>query len=183
MSLVAIGVVVAVGGTAMTMYGQHQAGKAAEATAKYNAKLAENEAIAKEQQAHVESQQMQKQKERLQAAQRAGFAKGGAMITEGTPLLLMAEQAGQAELDILQNQRNRAMEGTSLLAQAEMEKWQGKQAKKAGQIAMVGTALSGASTAVSIGKSGGGKKSAPKSGGGRANPSTSTLQARMKGGM
>ena len=148
MSYIAVAVVV-VGG-ALTAYSQHEAGQAAKATANYNAKLAENEAKAKEQQAHVESQQMQKQKERLIAAQRAGFAKGGAVITEGTPLLLMAEQAGEAELDILNQQRNRAMEATSLKSEATLQKYQGKQAARAANIQAAGTVLStagkGAST-------------------------------------
>ena len=147
MTWVAVGVTV-IGG-ALTAYSQHEAGQAAKATGKYNAKLAENEALAKEQQAHVESQQMQKQKERLTASQRAGFAKGGAMITEGTPLLLMAEQAGNAELDILNQQRNRAMEGTSLLAQAEQSKFQGNQAARAANIQAGATVLSTAGKAKS----------------------------------
>ena len=145
----AIGAVTAVAGTAVSVYGQVQSGKAQKATANYNARLAENEAKAKEQQAHVESQQMQRQKERLQASQRAGFAKGGAMITEGTPLLLMAEQAGNAELDILNNQRNRAMEGVSLKSEASMQKYQGKQAARAANIGAGATALSGFGSAAS----------------------------------
>ena len=150
MSLVYVGVAVAVVGGAFSAYGTYEQGQASKATANYNAKLAENEAKAKEQQAHVESQQMQKQKERLIAAQRAGFAKGGAVITEGTPLLLMAEQAGEAELDILNQQRNRAMEATSLKSEATLQKYQGKQTARAANIQAAGTVLStagkGAST-------------------------------------
>ena len=144
-----VAVAVTVIGGAITAYSQHEAGKAAEATGKYNAKLAENEAKAKEQQAHVESMQMQKQKERLQASQRAGFAKGGAVITEGTPLLLMAEQAGAAELDILNNQRNRAMEVVSLKSEASMSRYQGKQAARAANIQAGATVLSTAGKAKS----------------------------------
>jgi len=139
-----------VGGLALTAYGQHEAGQAAKATGKYNAKLAENEAIAKEQQAHIESMQMQKQKERLQAAQRAGFAKSGAVITKGTPLLLMAEQAGIAELDILNQQRNRALEATALRSEASLSKFQGKQAAKAANIQAGTTLLGGLSGAASM---------------------------------
>lgn len=157
MSWIVVGVTVV--STAITMYSQNEAGKAAKATSKYNAKLAENEAKAKEQQAHVESQQMQKQKERLLASQRAGFAKGGASITEGTPLLLMAEQAGEAELDILQHQRNRAMEVTALRSEAEMHRYEGKQARKASKLAMASTAI-GAIGSIAGAKGGGGK--APK---------------------
>lgn len=132
-----------VGGTALSAYGMRQSGQAQKATGKYNSDLAKNEAIAKEQQSRFESLQMQKDKERLTAAQRAGFAKGGSMITEGTPLLLMAEQAGTMELDILNNQRNRAMEAMALRSQATLDKYAGNQAAKAGTIGAGGTVLSG----------------------------------------
>ncbi len=135
--------------TAVTAYGQHQAGQAAKATSKYNAKLAENEAIAKEQQAHIESQQMRQDQKRLAASQRAGFAKGGAVITTGTPLLLMAEQAGIAELDILNQQRNRAMEATSLRSEASLSKFQGSQAARAANIQTGATVIGGAAKAKS----------------------------------
>ena len=156
MSFVVVGAVAVVAGTGLAAYGQYEAGQQAKATANYNAKLAENEAKAKEQQAHVESQQMQKQKERLIASQRAGFAKGGAVITEGTPLLLMAEQAGEAELDILQNQRNRAMEATALKSEASLQKYQGKQAARAANIGAIGTVIGGVGGLA--GQLGGGKK-------------------------
>ena len=148
MAFIALGIgggvaALAVVGTAASAYGQYQAGQAAKATGKYNAVLAMNEAKAKEQQSHIESQQMQKQKERLIASQRAGFAKGGSTITEGTPLLLMAEQAGTAELDILNQQRNRAMEATALRSEASLQMYQGKQASKAGKIGAAGTLLGG----------------------------------------
>lgn len=145
MSFVVAGVLVV--GTAVAAYGQYEAGQAAKATANYNAKLAKNEAKAREQQAHVESQQMQKNKERLLASQRAGFAKGGAVITEGTPLLLMAEQAGTAELDILNQQRNRAMEASSLRSEASLSKIQGKQAARSANIQAGATVLQGAGSA------------------------------------
>ncbi len=144
-SVVAIGVTLA--STAVAAYGQKKAGQAAKATSKYNAKLAENEATAKEQQAHIESQQMRKDQKRLAAAQRAGFAKGGAVITTGTPLLLMAEQAGIAELDILNQQRNRAMEATSLRSEASLSKFQGSQAARAANIQTGATVIGGAAKA------------------------------------
>jgi hypothetical protein len=147
MSLIMVGAGVLVAGTAVSAYGTYQAGQAQKAMGKYNADLAKNEAIAKEQQSRFESLQMQKDKERLTAAQRAGFAKGGSMITEGTPLLLMAEQAGTMELDILNNQRNRAMEAQALRSQAKLDIYAGNQAARAANIAAFGTVLSGAGSA------------------------------------
>jgi hypothetical protein len=55
----------------------------------------------------------------------------------------MAEQAGTMELDILNNQRNRAMEAQALRSQAALYKYEGKQAARAANIAAVGTVISG----------------------------------------
>ena len=149
-----VATVVAVIGAGVSIYGQNEQKQAAKATANYKEKLARNEADAKEMQAHVESQQMQKNKQRLLAAQRAGFAKGGSVITEGTPLLLMAEQAGNAELDILNQQRNRGIEAASLRSEADLTSWSSKQASKAANIGMAGTAIGGASKAYGAYKAG-----------------------------
>jgi hypothetical protein len=144
---VAIGATATVVGAGVSAYGMYQSGQAQKAMGKYNADLAKNEAIAKEQQSRFESLQMQKDKERLTAAQRAGFAKGGSMITEGTPLLLMAEQAGTMELDILNNQRNRAMEAQALRSQSKLDLYAGNQAARAANIGAGATVLSGLGSA------------------------------------
>ena len=91
---------------------------------------------------------MRKDKERLQASQRAAYAKSGAVMTEGTPLLVMAEQAGMMELDILNQQRNRALEASALRSQVTLDRYAGSQAAKAGTIGAGGTLLSGVGSAV-----------------------------------
>ena len=143
----AIATTAAVVGAGVSAYGQYQAGQSQKSMANYSAKLAENEAIAKEQQSHAESLQMRKDMERMKASQRAGYAKSGAIQTEGTPLLVMAEQAGMMELDVLNYQRNRALEASSLRQQASMYKYEGKQAARAATIGAVGTFLGGVGSA------------------------------------
>ena len=165
-----VGVIVAVVGAGVSAYGMYQSGKSQEAMASanarsteamnnYNQKVAENEAIAKEQQSHAESLQMRKDKERLQASQRAGYSKSGAIMTEGTPLLVMAEQAGMMELDILNAQRNRALEASAIRSgarlsdfssksKAEMMRYSGSQAAKAATIGAGGTLLSGVGSGI-----------------------------------
>lgn len=136
-----------VAGTALSSYGQYQSGKAQQDMANYNAKLAENEAIATEQLAHAETQRMTKDKQRLMATQRAGYAKSGSVITEGTPLLFMAEQAAEMELDMITQQRNRALEANMLRSQAKLDKYSGKVASYAGRLGAGATVLSGAGQA------------------------------------
>ena len=143
MAFIITGAALMIGGTALGAYGQYQAGQSAEAMANYNAKLANNEATAKEQQSHFETLEMSKQRDRLLASQRAYAAKTGAMISEGTPLLLMAEQAGEAELDILNNQRNRMLEAQALKSQATLDRYSGAQASYAGKVGAFSTLLSG----------------------------------------
>ena len=154
-----VATIVVVAGALVSGYGMYQSGQAQKAMGKYNSDLAKNEAIAKEQQSRFESIQMQKDKERLTASQRAGFAKGGSMITEGTPLLLMAEQAGTMELDILNNQRNRALEAQALRSQSKLDLYAGNQAERVANISAAGTVIS------SVGSAGMGYNSATKAGG------------------
>ena len=143
-ALIAVCATAAVAGAGISGYGMYQSGQSQKAMANYNAKLARNEAIAKEQQSHAESLQMRKDKERLTASQRARYAKSGALMTEGTPLLVMAEQAGMMELDILNAHRNRSLEAQALRSQAKLDKYAGKQSARAANIGAGATLLSGA---------------------------------------
>ena len=150
--LVASAAVSAVG-AGVSAYGQYQAGQSQKAMANYNAKLAENEAIAKQQQTVAETERMRAQKKRMMSAQRATAGKTGAMISGGTPLLVMAEEAGLMELDILNMRRTGKMEAGASIAESKMSKWEGKQAARAGMISAGGTLLSGAGNALFMGAS------------------------------
>ncbi len=156
-------------GTGLSAYGSYQSGQAQKGMANYNAKLAENEAIAKEQQSHFESLQMAKERDRALASQRAALGSSGAMVSEGTPLLLMAEQAGNFELDSLMQQRNRALEASALRSQATLDRFAGKQAAYAGTMGAFTTVLSGVGSigmnAAMYSKAGGGKGGGSSGGG------------------
>ena len=121
-------------GTTTAGYGQYQAGRASQMAADYNAKLARNEAIAKEQATKAETERMLTQQRALTASQRAGYAKSGGMITEGTPLLVMAEQAGVIEKDIITMQRTGLMQQQASVAEARLQTFTGKSAMAAGQV-------------------------------------------------
>jgi hypothetical protein len=175
--MIIVGVVLQAGGTALSAYGSYQSGQAQKGMANYNAKLAENEAAAKEQQAHFETLQMSKERDRALASQRAALGSSGAMVSEGTPLLLMAEQAGNFELDILMQQRNRALEASALRSQATLDRFAGKQASYAGTMGAFTTVLGGAGSigmgAASYGAAGGFKSA----GGGGMPAGTKTVSA------
>ena len=149
-ALAVAAIVTSVAGAGVSAYGQYQAGQAQKEMANYNAKLAENEAIAKEQATAAETQRMRSQKERALAAQRAGYAKSGSVITEGTPLLTMAEQAGLMELDILQMQRTGAMSAGASKSEASLSRYSGKQAATGAMLQAGGTLLQGAGSSYGI---------------------------------
>lgn len=150
-----IGAILGLAGVGMGAYGQYQAGQAQNATARYNARLMEQRAVATEQAMEWETTRMHDQARRLKAEQEAGFLKSGARIDAGTPLLVLAEQAGEMEMDVLQQRRNRMIEAQNLRQQGAMMKYQGKQAKKAGTLGAMTTLLGGAGKTYLMGGFGG----------------------------
>ena len=144
-----VATIAVVAGASLTAYSQYQAGKAQKAMADYNAKLAENEAIAQEQATRAETERMRSEKRRMLATQRAAYGKTGAIATEGTSLLTMAEQAGEMEKDILNMQRTGAMQAQASRSEAALSRYQGKQAKAQGIMKAGSSLLSGVAGGVS----------------------------------
>ena len=136
--------IAAIAAAGVSAYGSYQSGQTQKAMSDYNAKLAENEAIAKEQAATAEAQRMRTEKEKVLARQRAAYAKSGAVITEGTPLLTMAEQAGLMELDIMNMQRTGAMSAQASKSQAALDRFSGQSAATAANWQAGSTLLSSA---------------------------------------
>ena len=116
-------------GVGLSAYGRYQEGKAAKQAHDYNAKIAEQKAD------YEESQSRQRWK-RLIGQQTALYAKAGVDISSGSPLLVLSQQAAEGELEAL----NIRYAGRN---EAELQKWYGKQAKKAGTIAAASTLLTG----------------------------------------
>ena len=133
-----------VAGSLVGAYSQYQASESQKAMANYSAKIANNEAIAQEQATTAETERMRSQNKKMRSAQRAASAKSGAVISEGTSLLVMAEEAGLMELDIMNMQRTGAMKAEASRSEAALYKIQGKQASRAGKIGAGTTLLSGA---------------------------------------
>ena len=112
-------------GTVASVAGSIQAGNAAKKAAEYNAATKEAEAQAEE--------YRRRQAARRQIGSiRAGVAKSGAAF-EGTPLMVLAESAANAEIDAL----NARWSGGT---QANLYRMEGRQAQRAGYI-RAGTSL------------------------------------------
>lgn len=144
--------------TALSAYGQYQQGQQAEATANYNAKVAERDAQNKEIAATdavrrgqlAEDQQRQKTRQIL-ASQRVGLAAGGDDLSDISTQSIFGDTAAAGELDALTIRSNAAREAWGLkndaassIAQAQGSRIQGSAAANAGTMGAAGTVIGGA---------------------------------------
>lgn len=100
-----------VAAAAISAVGALQAGEAAQNAANYNAAMAEAEARAEETRRRAEGK-------RALASTRAGIAKSGAAF-EGTPLMVLAESAANAEIDALNAQWSGKTQSIAYRAQGQ----------------------------------------------------------------
>ena len=145
-----LGAVLAVagfGGPLLGAAGTYLGGVQQEKMAKYNAAVMMQRAKATRQAMESETRLMAEGARRTTASQTAAYAKSGASISGGTPLLVLAEQAGKMQLDILEQRRNRMIEEQQYKSQAAMLRYQGKQEKMAGIIGAGSTILGGVAQA------------------------------------
>ena len=87
-------------GTGLDIAGTLQAGRAVDEQSKLEQARAEQQALQEEIRGTEEERLRRKAGEKLEARQRAQFAKGGVKVGEGTPLLIMAETVLDATEDI-----------------------------------------------------------------------------------
>ena len=126
--------------TGLGVYGQVQAGRAAEAEAKsrqniaeYNAQVQEQEAKAIEQRTALAQRRQAEAAARQLSALEAGVGVAGAVPTAGAPLMLQAKQASESELENLMigyTGRERAMAART---QAQLDIARGKLARQRGK--------------------------------------------------
>lgn len=125
----AISATAAVAGTAMSAYGQYRAGQAEEAAYEYSAKVTERKAVQEEASARERLR-------KLMSTQRALYAKAGVDLSSGSPLLVLSEQAAEAEKEALTIRRGGQEESA-------LQKYYGTQAGSAGRIGAGATLLTG----------------------------------------
>lgn len=122
--------------TVVTAVGQEQAAQAAADAAKADAKLQAAEA-------QQSARQLRKEHARQLALQRVRFGKAGVIAAVGTPLDVLAENAGEFEIEA------RAVErfGRNVLAFGESA---AANFRKQGQLAVAGTSVAGVAKAASV---------------------------------
>lgn len=117
-------VISAAGAYASYDAGQKQA-KATERTAKYNAKVQENEAIQADMEAREQIERTRKENKRLLASQRNSIAGSGIEMT-GSPLEVLGANAATLELNALDQARAASLGVTRGYATASATRWKGQ---------------------------------------------------------
>lgn len=147
-------------GTAVSMIGAKQTADAQSASANYtaavarnNAIIAENLAVASEQRGRVLAQSEQEKTAQIIGAQRAGMAASGVNIDWGSPLRMQEDTARVGALNVLTTRHNAALDaygyrtqGMNYMAQAGLEIAKAGYAEEAGNINMITSLASGASS-------------------------------------
>jgi hypothetical protein len=143
------GAVAGAGGQVYSGMAANAEGKSAQNMANYNSQLAEREANMTEQRTALQQKQQAEEASRRQSTMRAGLGASGVVSTEGSPLLIQAEQASQDEFQNLLVGYQGQQEATALRSEATLQRQQGKMARKSGKNAMIGSFIGAGSSLMS----------------------------------
>lgn len=146
------------GGALFQAVGAIAGGAAANNAAKYNAQVASNNAAMAQRQAEdakergrIEEQRFRLQAAQLRGQQAASLAANGVDISSGSPLQVLADSAGMAELDAasVRDQAAREaygyqVESANYLNESTLERARGKSAKRASYFEAGSSLLTGA---------------------------------------
>lgn len=121
-------------------------GKSAQNMANYNAALAEREAVATEQKTAYKQKLQAEEAERRMSTLRAGLGASGAVTSSGSPLMIQSQQASEFEMENLMTGYQGRQEATALRSEADLQRMQGKQARRAGKNAMIGSFIGAGSS-------------------------------------
>lgn len=152
-----------IGSTVMGAAGSIQQGQAAQASANYNAKVADMNAKIAERQARdaVERGQIEEQQQRMKTSQvigqqKAAMAANGVDLGFGSPLDTLVDTATMGELDALtirantyREERDLRQQGLNYTGQASALRAEGKNAAAAGRLNAFGTILGSGAKAYS----------------------------------
>lgn len=162
-----------------------QQGAATAEQAKQQQKILEQNALLAERQAQAErdaaidtAQKFEKEGRRLTGAQRAAFARGGVLTSEGTPLLVIEETMQELEEDRINILREGFLRGEFRESEAFGKRFQGAAARARGKAAQRGSILAaGGSILTGASRFQGGSTSTSQSG---SNIQTRTLPSSRR---
>ena len=133
-------------GAGISAYSSYQQGQAQNDMAKYNAKVAENQATSEADVAHENSKRQREMNRRQLSAIRSRMAGSGVSQSQGSSLDVLGAAASELELQTLDLFREGEAKQTAYRNQAGIERWQGEQAATAGKIGAIGSLIGGAAS-------------------------------------
>lgn len=130
-------------GSAFSAAGAYQSGQAGAMAARYNADLAEKNAVLAIQQGAEEERRSRVIARKTIGAARANYGASG-VSTDGSAMDVLAESAAAAEQDALNIRNNASMKADAYRAEARMERLRGSAAETAGTLGALGALFGGA---------------------------------------
>ncbi len=141
-----VGLVVAVAAAATSAYAQHEQAQQQQDAAKYNAKVATNQALQAQYAAEAQAKQREEQTRRRLATQRVAAGASG-VTTEGSPLAVMMDSAAQGAYEAGLIRAGGQYQADALFGEAGIQRFYGDSAASAGALRSGTTLLSGAGNA------------------------------------
>jgi hypothetical protein len=137
------GIVATVAGTAVSAYSAIQAGESRAQAARYNRKVALNQAQEAKDRAAVEVQRQRQHAMQVESANRAQMGASGAVGDYGSALLVAQENALQGEMNAQVAEYTGEVEAANYMRRAQLMGMEGQQAQTAGYLTAGSTTLSG----------------------------------------
>lgn len=131
-------------GTGISAYSAINAGERQKEAADYNAEVGRQRAGDALQRGADEAATKRDEARKVGAMQREGLSMSGVDVNTGTPLDLLTETAGLGELAALKTLNNARREAWGYRAQADLDEFQGRNARTTGYLNGAGTILGGA---------------------------------------
>ena len=128
-------------GTALSAVSAVQEGQAQSEAAKANANVARLQAEQTRKAGAYEVSKIERSKSQARSTQQALYAKSGVLISEGSPIEVMADTATQYEMDIQAQKYNTAMTAARYDYQSEVDKSMAKRYKQLGYTKAIGGTL------------------------------------------
>jgi hypothetical protein len=141
------GAIIAVIGVAVSTYAAYSAAQDRTKANQYLSKVAANEALARQYQAQVAERQERRRAHLILSSQQAAFGASGLDPNAGSPLLVMADSARQAELDALNIRWSGKLASGSADAESALRRFEAGSESRAGYLRAGSSLLSGGSSA------------------------------------
>lgn len=146
-----VGIATSIAGGLYSAMAQHQAGKDAQATADWNAAVADMQARDAVERGAADEQRFRVQARGVTGAQRSSIAGQGVDLDSDTALAIQEDSRRAIEQDAMTIRNNAAREALGLRTQATAMRLDGASARRQGTMQAIGTLLTSGAAATSAG--------------------------------